>query len=161
MPPPGFPGPARNESSMRATSWIHLHQQFSDRFWEKTSPGLSPFPFSFIKLMVDSQTACPILHPLTYSIPAVRKNATGTVGVYSPVHIGENRQKINYPPGPWDRIHHDRGSLWCGLLGPHPKTQARGGVALELASKDNCWGKSSTGPLFSLPSVCLSVCLPG
>jgi hypothetical protein len=101
---------------MRATSWIHLHQQFSDRFWEKASPGLSPFPFSFIKLMVDSQTACPILHPLTYSIPAVRKNATVTVGVYSPVHIGENRQKTNYPPGPWDRIHHDRGSLWCGLL---------------------------------------------
>jgi len=22
---------------------------------------------------------------------------------------------------------------------------------LELASKDNCWGKSSTGPLFSTP----------
>ena len=50
--------------------------------------------------------------------------------------------------------------LIASSLGPHPKTQAKGGVALELASKDNCWGKSSTGPLFSVclsASVCLSV----
>ena len=27
--------PARSESSMRATSWNHLHQRFSDQFWNR------------------------------------------------------------------------------------------------------------------------------
>ena len=56
--------------------------------------------------------------------------------------------------GPWDRIHHDRGSLWCG----HKKKKKRKSSLVLLSSKQRgrCSlrsAKACVGPRFASPGV--------